>query len=115
MPKSKSKKTAPAKTKVNKSAWIREQPATTPAKEVVEKAAAAGIKLTLAQVYTARSTGKKPKGKPGPKPGFKAAKATGSVARGSSSDDLLFKRLVLSIGLPKAESYLADLKRSVGL
>jgi hypothetical protein len=60
MPKT-SKKTA-AKTKgtrVNKSAWIRGQAPTLSAKDVVEKANDEGITLSLAQVYTARSTAKR--------------------------------------------------------
>jgi hypothetical protein len=43
----------------NKSAWIRGQSQNLSAKDVVSKAKAKGIKLSLAQVYTARSTGKK--------------------------------------------------------
>jgi hypothetical protein len=112
MPRKKSN-TSTAARKINKSAWIREQPRSLSAREVVEKASKAGIKLTDAQVYTARSSAKKAKGKPGPKPGFKSArKAAGA---NGTSDELLFKRLVLSIGLPKSEAYLNDLKRSVGL
>src|SRR4051794_34389166 len=56
-----SKKTS-AKTKgprVNKSAWIRSQAPALSAKEVVEKAKGEGITLSLAQVYTARSTAKR--------------------------------------------------------
>lgn len=108
MPRKKSNRSTAAR-KINKSAWIREQPRRLSAREVVEKASKAGIKLTDAQVYTARSSAKKAKGKPGPKPGSKAAASRGA------SDELMFKRLVLSIGLPKAEGYLNDLKRSVGL
>lgn len=45
--------------KVNKSAWIRSQPATMPAADVVSKAKEAGIKLSVAQVYTTRSEAKR--------------------------------------------------------
>jgi len=98
--------------KVNKTAWIRSQPASTPAKELVAKAKAQGITLSVAQVYTARSTGKKA--------GLVRATKTGSVGRPAAAtagknDEMAFRQLVLSIGLPKAEAYLADLKRSVGL
>lgn len=58
----KTSKKASAKTKgarVNKSAWIRSQPPSLSAKEVVEKAKGEGITLSLAQVYTARSTAKR--------------------------------------------------------
>jgi hypothetical protein len=44
---------------VNKSAWIRSQPEKLAAKDVVKKAKTKGIKLSVAQVYTARSTAKK--------------------------------------------------------
>jgi hypothetical protein len=45
--------------RVNKSAWIRALPPSLAAKDVVEKAAGEGIRLSLAQVYTARSTAKR--------------------------------------------------------
>jgi hypothetical protein len=45
--------------RVNKSAWIRSQPASLSAKEVVSKAKGEGVTLSLAQVYTARSTAKR--------------------------------------------------------
>ena len=45
--------------KVNKSAWIRSQPSTMPAADVVTKAKEAGIKLSVAQVYTTRSEAKR--------------------------------------------------------
>jgi hypothetical protein len=44
--------------RVNKSAWIRAQSSKLSAEEVVSKAKAKGIKLSRAQVYTARSTAK---------------------------------------------------------
>ena len=43
---------------LNKSQWIRSQARALSAREVVDKAEAEGITLTLAQVYTARSTAK---------------------------------------------------------
>ena len=98
---------------INKSAWIREQPESISAKDVVTKAASAGIKLTIAQVYTARSVAKKssaPKAKPGPKP-----KASAATAIGGGDEFTAFKRLVLTIGLAKADAYLTQLKQSVGL
>jgi len=60
----KRRKQAPSASKangrrINKSQWIRDQPANTPAKEILSKAKAAGITLSLAQIYTARSTAKK--------------------------------------------------------
>lgn len=102
------KRTASGAGKVNKSAWIRALPRTMSAKDVVDKARAEGIKLSIAQVYTTRSAAKK-------KGGGGAAKRAASKPRASGDDQLAFRRLVLSIGLPKAEAYLNDLRRSVGL
>jgi len=69
--------------RINKSAWIRSQPASLSASEVHAKAKKEGITLSIAQVYTARSTAK--------------AKA-GIVARG--------------VGRPRKEaSELTDLQR----
>ena len=45
--------------KINKSAWIRGQPGTLSAADVVSKAKQAGIKLSVAQVYTTRSEAKR--------------------------------------------------------
>ena len=45
--------------KINKSAWIRNQPNSMPAADVVSKAKEAGIKLSVAQVYTTRSEAKR--------------------------------------------------------
>jgi len=44
--------------RINKSAWIRSQPSALNAAEVVAKAKKEGITLSIAQVYTARSTAK---------------------------------------------------------
>jgi hypothetical protein len=76
-------KKVPARSKgprVNKSAWIRSQPSTLSAKEVVEKANDEGITLSLAQVYTARSTAKR-QGDPG-RTITPAAVSTGLIKRG---------------------------------
>lgn len=60
MPKTSKKSASKNKpARVNKSAWIREQAPNLSAKDVVEKAKGEGIKLSLAQVYTARSTAKR--------------------------------------------------------
>ena len=113
------KKKSPVKssaTKVNKTAWIRSQPATLSAKEVVETAKAEGITLSVAQVYTARSTGKKATAPVTPKAGKGPAKTRESKVSSRETDyELDLRRIVLSVGLPKVETYLADLKRSAGL
>jgi hypothetical protein len=103
--------------KVNKSAWIRALPTTMAAKDVVDKAKAQGIKLSIAQVYTTRSVAKKKGGVGGgtKRVSAKPARASRRSTGGGGDDQLAFRRLVLSIGLPKAEAYLSDLRRSVGL
>ena len=98
-----------AKPRVNKSAWIRSQPTTMPAADVVKKAKAQGIRLSVAQVYTARSTAKKVM------TGASGGASTGRSSAGSSGDEAAFKRLVVSIGIVRAERLLSDLKASVGL
>lgn len=109
------KRSASKAGKVNKAAWIRALPRTMSAKDVVDKAKGEGIKLSIAQVYTTRSAAKK-KGLGGPKRAMRAKRAASVRAGASRGDDqLAFRRLVLSIGLPKAEAYLSELRRSVGL
>jgi len=50
------------KAKVNKSKWIREQPDDLSAADIVERGAKEGIRLTPAQVYTARANAKRTSG-----------------------------------------------------
>ena len=111
------------KTTVTKSDFIRSMPAAH-AKDVVKAGAAKGIKFAPSFVYAIRAMDKKRNGAPMGKPGRKARggtpgskpKANAWRAAGSSGDDLAqFRRLVLTIGLARAEAYLADLKKSVGL
>jgi hypothetical protein len=102
--------------RLNKSAWIRGQSATMAAKEVVAKAKTVGIKLSLAQVYTARSAAKSANVRPGRSTGKRVkGKAGRPSARSDSDSEMAFRRLALAIGLPKAEAHIADLKRSFGL
>ena len=113
------------KPKVNKSAWIREQPSTLTAAEVVEKAKKEGIGLTVGQVYTTRSNMKTAKtaGPAKKKPGRpKKAAAAAPVATGNKvnksawireqSSDLSAKEVVekaaqLGIELSLAQVYTA--------
>lgn len=90
--------------KINKSAWIRQQPATLSAKEVVEKAQTAGIEISLAQVYTARSTAGAPKSKPGRKPAA-AARVAAPAAR-SNNNELRAELARLAVILGTDESRL---------
>lgn len=110
---------------INKSAWIRDQPANLTAQEVVENAKKEGISLTAAQVYTVRhaarkATGasKKPaaataaspkvKGKPGPKPKAQRSVESDEI---KSSTRTEFARLVLSIGMDKSRALLDRIER----
>lgn len=109
MPKT-SKKSA-SKTKaprVNKSAWIRSQPPNLSAKEVVEKAKGEGIKLSLAQVYTARSTAKR-QGEPKRGAGAPAKRGPGRPKLvGTATGDLRrqFVALAVRIGTDEARRLL---------
>ena len=106
----KKKPNTKAAPRVNKSEWIRNQPATAPAKDIVAKAKAEGIKLSLAQVYTARSAAKKKAGRIG-KPGRpKGSGASMNVAKTMAAikikpnDDLRhqFVRIATRIGTDEA-------------
>jgi hypothetical protein len=98
--------------RLNKSAWIRSQTASLTAKEVVDKAKAEGIALSLAQVYTARSSAKRV-----PVAATPAGVATKTRVKGSSavrasklvgSDDLRrqFIQLAMRIGTDEAKGLL---------
>ncbi len=96
--------------RVNKSAWIRNQPGTLSAKDVVEKAKGEGITLSLAQVYTARSTAKR-QGEP--KRGAPVAVKRGpgrpkGSATSAASGDLRrqFVQLAVRIGTDEAQRLL---------
>jgi outer membrane PBP1 activator LpoA protein len=92
--------TKPAK---SKSAFIRSLPSTTPAKEVVKQAKAAGIKLNVGYVYNVRQAAKKV---------AKSQRAAGSPTVGkvvngggssvSSSTENLLKAVAAEIGLGPA-------------
>jgi hypothetical protein len=91
---------------LRKSDFVREQPASTPAKEVVAKAKASGLKLDLQYVYKVRSRSK-------PRRAARAARATRtasaptSTARtpGSSTEALL-RALGAELGLARAVAIL---------
>jgi len=95
-------------TRLNKSEWIRRQPATTPAKEVVAQAKAAGIKLSLAQVYTARSLSKKRGGTVG-RPGRPRANSGAPALAATSAGNALrtqFVKIAMRIGTDEARALL---------
>ena len=110
VPKTKKKSTTKSSPRLNKSEWIRNQPATTPAKDIVAKAKGEGIKLSLAQVYTARSAAKKKAGRIG-KPGRPKGSGAGSSIKAAlttklkPSDDLRtqFVKIAMRIGTDEAQ------------
>jgi hypothetical protein len=110
-------RTREPKLKVNKSAWIRSQPASMKAKAVLAKATKSGIKLSLAQVYTARSTAKpQPNGSNGAL-GKQAHpdRVRGPEARRTAAlNELAFRRFVFSVGITRAEALLREIKRGIG-
>lgn len=108
-----SKKSSKAKgPRVNKSAWIRSQPGTLSAKDVVEKAKGEGITLSLAQVYTARSTAKRqgePKRGAAAAPGRRGpGRPKGSGTSSPVSADLRrqFVQIAVRIGTDEAQRLL---------
>jgi hypothetical protein len=98
---------SPNTPKINKSAWIRSQSANLSAADVVSKAKEAGIKLTVAQVYTTRSEAKR-KGARGLKvakrgPGRPKAKAE---ANGGGDLRHKFVSIAVRIGTDEAQRLL---------
>lgn len=109
MPKAKKRASAkPNGPRVNKSAWIREQPLNMPAKQVVAKAKAQGITLSLAQVYTTRSSAKKLGKTAKVGRAANASPAVGAKLKGAATDDLRrqFVWIATRIGTDEAQRLL---------
>ena len=108
MPKAKKSSSKAGAARVNKSEWIRSQPVTMPAKDVLSKAKSEGIKLSIAQIYTARSAAKKkaerkPRGRP------KAAKVGAPRGFASKEIDELrteYVKIAMRIGTDEAQRLL---------
>lgn len=93
--------------RLNKSQWIRSQAKSLSARDVVDKAKAEGITLTLPQVYTARSTAKRTKAA-----GRSAAPAQarkGSAKRGKGDLRHQFAVLAMRLGTDEAQRVLDTL------
>jgi hypothetical protein len=105
----KKKTTSPSKgapagsSKTNKSAFVRSLPTDTPAKEVIEKGKAQGIKLTAAYVYSIRTAAKAHAAKPGRAAGL--GRSSGA-AKGRDSNDRriedLLRAVAAELGLSRA-------------
>jgi hypothetical protein len=101
--------TSATKPPKSKSAFIRNLPSSTPAKEVVEQAKAAGIKLNVGYVYNVRGAAKKAaKQKRGAaKSPAVGTPTNGGGARRSANVENLLKAVAAEIGLGPATEILA--------
>ena len=107
-------KTKQAGERINKSAWIRNQPTAMSAKDLLQKAKREGIHLTLAQVYTARSTakarGRGPAEAAHPAPSApRRAQAASGPSSGVSNMQTQFLSLVVRLGTDHAQRLLRSL------
>jgi len=116
-------KSAPAKSPapaaaVNRSAFIRSVPASTPANDVVKLAAAKGIKINAGLVYAVRSADKTKSGAPKRKPGrprkvttAQASQPNTVVPSGPRAGDLRhqFISIAVRIGTDEAQRLLDNL------
>jgi hypothetical protein len=107
MPKKATKTPKSTDAKINKSAWIRSQPASMSAGDVVEKAKAEGISLTANQVYTTRSNAKTAKtSKGGKKP---------TASGGGATAEQLIRRAALLIGIEGLEAVVKKIRTEAGI
>jgi hypothetical protein len=92
----------------SKSAFVRNLPQELPAKEVVQKAKAEGMSLSIAQVYNIRSTSKR-KGtiKSTPRPVVKSTAPVRAPVETSDSEARL-RRLIAEVGLARSRAVLAE-------
>lgn len=93
--------------RLNKSQWIRSQAESLSAREVVDKARAEGITLTLTQVYTARSTAKRASSEGRSASPPKTSK--GSAKRGKGDLRHRFAVLAMRLGTDEAQRVLNTL------
>jgi hypothetical protein len=102
-------KTATAKT--SKTAFVLSLPMTSPAKDVISKGRAAGLKLSEAYIYSIRSKAKGREGKPAARRGRPPKAASQSVATSSGNGiERQFLNLALDLGLSRAEGLLSGLR-----
>jgi hypothetical protein len=88
----------------SKRAFVLSLPADMPAKEVVERAAAAGMKLKDTYVYVVRSNSRVRKG----------ASAKRGAGRGSTgAAETEFRRLAIELGLEKSKELLEQTERKL--
>lgn len=97
---------------VNKSQFVREQPVTMTAKQVVTKAKDAGITLSEKYVYNirAKANARRRVGRPG-RPGRPPKSAT--ALKTASGNEARLVDLALDMGLAKAEALLSRLRSKI--
>jgi hypothetical protein len=101
----------------NKSQFIRLQPASMVASEVVKKAKEGGMSISAQMVYAIRSAARKRAQKPASASSSRRRTFTTRSARPRESSDHTaqqFLNLVASIGLTRAEQLFADVKARLG-
>src|SRR5689334_24707194 len=105
------RKKGTGKRTVNKSQFVREQPTSMTAKQVVSKAQDAGISLSEKYVYNIRAKANSRKRTPGRRPGRppKAAK----LAAANSGLEARLVDIALEIGIGKAEALLSRLRSKI--
>jgi hypothetical protein len=106
------RKKATGKRTVNKSQFVREQPTSMTAKEVVSKAKDAGITLSEKYVYNirAKANARRRTGRPGRPP--KAGRGRGAASSGGNLEARLID-LALELGIGKAEALLGRLRSKI--
>jgi hypothetical protein len=110
------RKTASTPNGMSKAAFVRSLPASTPAKEVVAKAAEKRIKLTEAYVYNVRATTKAAKKSKratvAPTTTTTTTTTKNNTVR-STSNETAFRKLVLDLGIARSKTLLADVERGI--
>jgi|SRR5580658_9630957 hypothetical protein len=98
------KTSAPSKPAKSKAAFVRGLPASTPAKDVVKQAKAAGIKLGVSYVYNIRGAAKTAakRRRAATKSAAVSTVANGGESRVSASAENLLKAVAAEIGLGRA-------------
>jgi hypothetical protein len=112
MPKKKSS-TQTVETPVSKTKFVLDLPATTPADEVVAKAADAGLAISKAYVYTIRANSKragKAKRRARGSSGSKGSSTPKAAAPKKGSLDIQFASFIAEIGLTRAEELMKSVR-----
>lgn len=94
--------------RVSKTQFVRDLPATMPAKEVTKRAKAAGLTISPGYVYEIRSSAKR-----------KARGVTRTTAKGHAKTsahtlDATFRKAILDLGLTRAKELIAQVEKRLG-